>query len=216
MVNKKFLIHIPKNAGICFSSNKNLELKSKVQTIQKTHIDKIYLKELESTFPKSPNYCHTRYLNLNKSSIKNYSLFCVIRNPWDRVLSRYFYGLKIGAFEKNTSFDDFLDFRFKYAQKNFYWHRAVDSWYLQLDYITNEKREIICDVLRYEKLNEDVNDYFNSNIKMKVANSSDRKDNYLKFYNKKQIEIVSDWYREDIEKFGFYFDTGATKNYWKK
>ena len=40
------------------------------------------------------------------------------------------------------------------------------------------------------------------------------KGTYKDLYNEKTIQIVADWYKDDIETWGFDFDTGATKNYW--
>ena len=37
--------------------------------------------------------------------------------------------------------------------------------------------------------------------------------NYTNFYDNKTIQIVADWYKKDIDFWGFDFNTAATKNY---
>lgn len=39
---------------------------------------------------------------------------------------------------------------------------------------------------------------------------------YQDIYTKETIQIVADWYKEDIDFFGFDFDGAATKNTWSK
>ena len=36
---------------------------------------------------------------------------------------------------------------------------------------------------------------------------------YKDYYNEQTIQIVADWYAQDIDYWGFDFDTSATKNY---
>ena len=40
------------------------------------------------------------------------------------------------------------------------------------------------------------------------------KGTYQDLYNEKTIQIVADWYKDDIEMWGYDFDTGAQRNYW--
>jgi len=37
---------------------------------------------------------------------------------------------------------------------------------------------------------------------------------YKDLYTPETKQIIGDWYKEDIDFFGFDFDTGATKNIW--
>ena len=41
-----------------------------------------------------------------------------------------------------------------------------------------------------------------------------KRPDYKSMYTEKQIQIVADIYKEDIEHWGFDFDTGAKRNYW--
>ena len=39
---------------------------------------------------------------------------------------------------------------------------------------------------------------------------------YKNIYTPETIQIVADWYKEEIDYFGFDFDTSATRNYYYK
>uniref|UniRef100_A0A6C0J6C8 Uncharacterized protein n=1 Tax=viral metagenome TaxID=1070528 RepID=A0A6C0J6C8_9ZZZZ len=39
----------------------------------------------------------------------SYFKFCVVRNPYDRIVSRYFWDLKINEIKKNLSFKEYLE-----------------------------------------------------------------------------------------------------------
>jgi hypothetical protein len=39
---------------------------------------------------------------------------------------------------------------------------------------------------------------------------------YMDVYTDKTIQIVADWYKADIDMFGYDFDSGAKKNYWRQ
>jgi hypothetical protein len=36
----------------------------------------------------------------------------------------------------------------------------------------------------------------------------------MDLYTPETIQIVADWYQDDIDMWGYDFDTGANKNYW--
>ena len=37
---------------------------------------------------------------------------------------------------------------------------------------------------------------------------------YKDLYTPETIQIIADWYKDDIEFWGFDFDGGPTKNFW--
>ena len=39
---------------------------------------------------------------------------------------------------------------------------------------------------------------------------------YQDIYTSETIQIVADWYKDDIDQWGFDFDTSAQKNYWSE
>ena len=48
----------------------------------------------------------------------------------------------------------------------------------------------------------------------RARNVTSIKENYKDLYNPVTIQIIADWYKKDIDHWGFDFDTSATKNYW--
>ena len=72
-----------------------------------------------------------------------------------------------------------------------------------------------CDILRLEFIDDELSPYLNLNTPYIVReNGGDYTRNYQDYYNNEQtIQIVADWYEQDIDYWGFDFDTSATKNY---
>ena len=72
-----------------------------------------------------------------------YDAFAVARNPWDRVVSRYFFAKKVIEVEKKEpvgkheidSFEHFLEERFEWGGKDYLWHRAIRGWYPAADHV---------------------------------------------------------------------------------
>jgi len=148
--------------------------------------------------------------------------FAVVRNPWSRTASRYLFAKKIIEVEKKepsayadvSSFEAFLEERHIWGGKQYYWHRAIRGWFPQLDHVVDDNGKIMCDVLRLEHLDEELCAYF------RIPGMSKRRNvtamgEWKHLYTPKIIQTVADWYKDDIDKFGFDFDSTATKNTWK-
>jgi hypothetical protein len=166
---------------------------------------------------------HARWRDIS-SSYLNKGSFAVVRNPWDRVVSRFLFAKKVIEVERKQqnsyadvrSLDHFLEERHKWGNEEYFWHRAVRGWYNQLEYVINDKREIQSDIIRFENLNEDLCAYFNLKQMSGARNVTNLlKGSYTELYNPTTIQIVADWYKDDIETFGYDFDTGPNKNYWR-
>lgn len=234
MAKKHLFIHIPKNAG----SAVKYFLKGHIAHVNESNLDQDYKKQLLKTFTgptsdhsgNSPNYTHARWRDLSEEVKEKYIPIAIIRNPWDKVVSRYCYRninhKLFGTYDKKT-FEEFLEERFIDGNKQHYWHRAIQGWYPQKDHVTDVNGNLICDIMRYEYLNQDLADYFNKELKVKWKNVSngdmqqdrskvDKRKDYKKFYTEETKQIIADWYKDDIEFFGFTFDGPATKNIWKK
>ena len=232
MNSKKLFIHIPKNAGLTVRRS----LSDYIITCNKnTLIDEEYKNNLIETMNKANEHYgfeHARWRDIKKSLTNKYQAFAIIRNPWTKVVSRYMYGLRAienGRAPENyipKKFEEFLEQRFEYQNKEYYWHRATKGWYPQKDHVVDDNNNIKCDILRFEYFNDDIKSYLNlpEDFKIKSSNNYHRgnKDpkwakwdiDYKTLYTNSTIQIVADWYKNDIDLFDFDYDTAARKNIW--
>jgi len=129
--------------------------------------------------------------------------FAFVRNPWDRLVSRYAHLLRskdrrrhqfISRLEK---FEDFLK-----------WEIQRGSAF-QHSYVADEHGNQIVDFVgRYERLQED---FAKVCARLKIqaalphANISDHRD-YRTYYTPETRDFVAKQFRRDIEMFGYNFD----------
>ena len=226
LLDKKLFVHIPKNAGCTIRLNPEISCYV-IDASPKTHINKEYTEDLLKTMNvigDHHGFAHARWKDFKVKLRQQYQAFTIIRNPWDRVVSRYFFAKKTIEIEKKnppdyadiSSFEAFLEERHKWANKPYMWHRAIRGWYNQLDYVIDENDNICCDILRQEKLAFDLKSYLKIMDMPRSRNVTGLNKDYRTIYTPQTIQIVADWYKKDIDTFGFDFDTTATKNIWSK
>lgn len=228
MFDKRFFIHIPKNAGMTIRhSSNNGPLAGKVQiATRETHISKEYSNKVNDVMRKSGDHHgweHARWRDIHPKYRNNMKCFAVTRNPWDRVVSRYFFAKKVIEVEKKEpvgkhkidSFEHFLEERFEWGGKEYYWHRAIRGWFPAFDHVSDEEGNLKCDMMRLDHLNDDLCAYFGIKEMSRARNVTAINDkSYMDLYTPQTIQIVADWYQKDIDFWGYDFDSTATKNYW--
>ena len=224
---KKIFIHIPKNGGMTLRKH-DLIKKHIIIALPRNHKEPEYTKNVLKTMNETgdePGYEHARWRDLNPELIMNNKAFAIVRNPWARVVSRYMFAKKVIETEKDSgqygnteyadvsSFKAFLEERHKWGNKKYMWHRAVRGWYPAYDYVCDNKDNVRCDIIRLEHIDEELPKYFGiEKINISPRNVTGYKKDYKDFYTKETIQIVADWYKKDIDFWGFDFDTSATKN----
>ena len=102
---KYIFFHIPKNAGVSVSRALSSQEKSlQVKRISSFFFRKVFntrdnfyisIKEKKFFFFKSHIPCYEFFKFFTEKKFDNFLKFAVIRNPWDRMVSRYFYSKKI-------------------------------------------------------------------------------------------------------------------------
>lgn len=196
---KIIFIHIPKNAGT-FITNILYNLDEELDTSHLGHIkskDAIIL--IESIWDK-------------------YTKFCVIRNSWDFSVSLFSYIKQHHLHEsiKNMSYSDYISFI------------NINNFGIkQYDYVSDDNDKIIIDYLiDFNDLENNLIKFFNTIIKIDLdtimkaipkskINKSIRETDYNFYYDEKNIELVYDIYKKDIEKFNFKFnDNSKNKILW--
>jgi len=207
---KKLFIHIPKTGGISIRRNQ----KTNKHILKPPHslVKEPYRLETKKMYSDYRMWWHWKCIDWPPQYINEYKTFAIIRNPWDRKASQYYYTLKRNYKEYN-SFEEFLESRNQITIRNHM--NPYMSWTTQYDYVVNHDRKITTDILRFENYDEDVNLYFNLSKNVKPSNvTGSNEGSYKDIYTPETIQIVADWYKKDIDYWGYDFDTGATRNYW--
>ncbi len=135
--------------------------------------------------------------------------FTIVRNPYDRIVSEFFYRKKYGY--KNTfnsinmNFEKFVNQLYEiFPLIKRMSHINQSHFILQKDYCGEG-----VDIFKYEQFDEIVNflnKKFNINIKNIKQNQSDHS-NFRKYYNQKTAKQILEMYKEDFEFLGY------SKNY---
>ena len=227
MFEPKMFIHVPKSAGSMIRHYFKFESYIQILEADKSkHKTPEYTKALDTCMQRigdDSGHIHARWRDL-KSFYKSLTCFAVVRNPWSRVASRYYFAKQVieregrsPSYADVSSFDAFLEERYKWGEVEFMWHRAVRGWCPTVDYVCDVKDNLKCDMLRFENLDEDLCSYFNIKEEFPKRNTTKTYNgDYKKIYTPETIQIVADWYKKDIDMWGYDFDTGAQKNYWAK
>lgn len=169
------------------------------------------------------NFCNYNvsltHLTLNQLNdligLKDFYKFAFIRNPWDRMVSKFNFDLQKfpdgpKPFPVTNNFEKFiLDLK-----KNF--NTIIDNkpnhWLCchfppQSSFVLS--KEIKLDFLGvYENFQNDVKflaDKFEIKEELPHRNKTDHKD-FKKYYTNKTRDIVGELYKEDIKNFGYTFD----------
>ena len=146
--------------------------------------------------PKRPEY---------KKHWEKYFTFTVVRNPWDRVVSSYFFDLampiltptrkQVKRFGRDN-FKKFLKLYFKDCNLINHWCRQ--SRWLCADYDF---------VMRYESLESDfrkLSRHIDVDSDLEHKNPSDHLP-YKEYYDQESIDIVAEKYKKDIDSLGYTF-----------
>lgn len=188
---KAIFVHIPKCAGVS--------------------INKMFFGNLAGGHATLNDYT----VIFEPKCINEYFKFTIVRNPWDRLVSAYFF-LKSGGlnhedrrfFEKElsqfNSFDDFVINWLTVDNIKKYHHFKP-----QLHYISEANEKVNLDFIgRLENIHNDLNyicKRLNFNKTLPLLNKSNHT-NYKDYYNQKTIKIVQDVYGKDIDFLGYNFE----------
>lgn len=224
---RKFFIHIPKSAGT--SVRYTPGLKGQLRSAQMRDFKNGYYTKMRNRLKYvyganvSLNIEHARWIDLSTHVQNTNIFFTVVRNPWSRVVSRYLYFkrlVKENRIKKDRypNFEYFVDSRPDSSDNQDYlWHKAVASWHPSFDYVSDKDGIVRADVLRYENIEHDISNYFNTQVIVAKRNLSNQsKIDYKELYTQKYIDIIADHYKKDIDYWGFDFDSSAKRNYYTR
>ena len=166
-------IHIPKNAGSSieeYFSNESFKIQPN------KHAD---VHEIKRKF---------------KNSYDNYRKFTIIRNPYDKMVSWYFYLKKQLGEQHNV-----IEFNKWIKDPSKFWHANDPISYLKPQHEWVDDTVVL---VEYENLKEELNQFFGEEIDLPITNKSNHS-HYLNYYNKESLNVIYDRYREDFEKFNY-------------
>lgn len=166
---------------------------------------------------------HYRYVDVANAENADLTFFSIVRNPWSRTASRYLFARKQSLkwpendarrqYIRSASFEQFVRERRMIeipAHPGQPWMGPLNSWFNQLEWVTDKHGRLACDCLRLEHLNADVNEYFGSYVVLPEKKVQDY--DYRSMYTDELAGIVADVFAEDIEFFGFSFEGAATRH----
>lgn len=124
------------------------------------------------------------------NKINDYFLFTIVRNPYDRILSYYFWSQGKNAVFSRCKFINFVN------NKNCFQHKLINKNFhiIHFENLINELKDIECfkgivDFNNYPKINSSINTLLN----------------YNEIYDKELKYLVYNKYKKDFELFGYSY-----------
>jgi hypothetical protein len=138
---------------------------------------------------------------LGEDVFNSYYKFSIVRNPWDKMVSRY-------CWAKAT--------RRKDGEKTFKEHllsHKISNGDLMMPYISVDGKVITDRIIRYENINEDLKlvcddlglEYDLSYMVKSKSNLRPKETHYREYYDDETREIVARKYKNEIKYFGYTF-----------
>lgn len=192
---KCIFIHIPKNAG---TSVMQLLTESTAITSGRIH-------ERYST-----------YLQVDPNKFHTYEKFCIVRNPWDRLLSAYLYLINGGNKSCDLPFTELLKkeaptfeiFVKQWLDFNKIYNITVLQPQFFYIYDFQNEKFMVNTILRLENLEKDFEN-FKTKIgiieSLPVTNQTKHK-KYIEYYDDEMIKKVDSFYQYDVELFKYTFN----------
>lgn len=163
------------------------------------------------------------YKMVTPSQMEEFFKFCIVRNPWDRLVSAYtkIWHTLFNSFEEyiesvsacvevQESGGEYLQTPRMVSRGNF---RQISGSYNsqfrpQHLYLEHDGKEVMDFVGRFENYNEDVGKIYEMigiDVEIKHINQSKNRKHYSEYYTDKTKNIVGDIYQKDIELLKYEF-----------
>lgn len=138
--------------------------------------------------------------------------FTFVRNPWDKTVSLYEYRRKKNKTQIATlgiNFEDWVSKTLGDEQDPLF-HDNLKSFQPQVEWLKDLHGQISLDYIgKFESLNQDfeaIRKVIGVDTPLPHLNASSRAP-YQSYYSEKTRALVSRWFAEDIERFGYRFSS---------
>jgi len=189
-INLKF-IHIPKTGGT------SIENFGFFYGFKWGKVDKNYYNRFKTTSPGS--IWHATLPTLPDEFYDGYDKFCVVRNPYDKILSSVYCGFRSSYPETKEDFNSEIKTNIL-SNNNIHYAR-------QYDYVYKDGEKIVQHVLRFDNLKSEIENLLLSygiksdfNIK---SNQSHTKKYTVLDISPDSLELINKFYDKDFESFGY-------------
>lgn len=149
-----------------------------------------------------------------RESFENYFKFTFVRNPFDHLVSLYFYVGQVKRHPlhdqaKNNNFSEFI------------------KWYIdtnpekQIDFLLSQDRKtnLVDFIGRYECLNQHLNQVKaglgmeqSEDVARRNVSVSRKAKDYRECYSQTSVDLVQDYFRDDLDILGYCFDGPVNMN----
>ena len=189
-------IHIPKTSGNSLSSYLKDVVDNQIITLTNGLGDNQGIKVLCEITKKSIKHFSIKYYNeIYKEKINEYYKFTIVRNPYDRMLSFYFWSKGINDQKYNrTEFIEFIKTNNDFPYSPQYTFISIDFHIIHYENLLNELKQIECfkNIYNFENY-----PHQNASINNKL-NKNDIYDTELK-------NLVYNKFKKDFELFGYEY-----------
>ena len=143
--------------------------------------------------------CYEFFNIAELNEFKNYYIFGIVRNPFDRMVSRYEYSKKISSKFINFTFEEFVEHD---LNKNL---RVLN----QFEFLKTDKDDrSLQSFIKFENLNTDLNfvsqKLFKKKHNLLHLNKTNRKE-YKDYYNFKTRSLIEKYLSKDLDFFEYEF-----------
>ena len=138
--------------------------------------------------------------------------FTFVRNPWDKVVSHYEYRRKRNKTEvatRGVSFSEWVKKTYGPEKDPFYYNNPR-AFQAQVEWLKNDEGDIDMNYIgKFESINEDFDKIMRAigiDAELPHLNATSKRGGYQGYFDDETRQIVAEWFREDIEVFGYRFD----------
>ncbi len=150
-----------------------------------------------------------KYHQLGERAWQRKFIFSFVRNPWDKVVSHYYYRVKTnqtGLGQQPLAFSDWL--QACYVDRDPRYYDQPRMFMPQRQWLVDEQGDMLVEFIgRFEQLGEDfgrVCTHLGLDAQLGHAKPSGR-GSYRDYYDAASKALVADRFAEDIEAFGYDF-----------